>query len=165
MGDHKDKHGTTKVGDFLRNIGHSELIDKAIKGGVKVLSGDYLGAVKSILSNSDELTPQDKAEALRLLELDYQDRDSARDMNKVTSKSDDKFVRRFLYYLASAIILFSFSLIVMMFFVEIPESNQRILDMCVGIVIGTGLVAVMNFFFGSSQGSKEKTDLFNKPHN
>ena len=57
---------------------------------------------------------------------------------------------------ASALFLFSASIVIMLFVVEIPEQNQRIVDMILGVIIGTGLVSVINFFFGSSKGSKDK---------
>ena len=47
----------------------------------------------------------------------------------------------------------------MLFFVTIPEDNQRIIDMAIGILIGTGLVGVIQFFFGSSEGSKSKSKM------
>ena len=34
--------------------------------------------------------------------------------------------------------------------------------MVIGIVVGTGLVSVIQFFFGSSKGSKDKNKLINQ---
>ncbi len=43
-----------------------------------------------------------------------------------------------------------------LFFVTVPESNQRLADVAFGVVLGWGTMIVM-FHFGSSQGSKDKT--------
>ena len=75
---------------------------------------------------------------------------------------DDKFAKRFVYYLAASVFLCSISIIILLVFVEIPEGNKRILDMCLGILVGSGLVSVLNYFYGSSRGSDKKTDIMNK---
>ncbi len=49
----------------------------------------------------------------------------------------------------------------MLFFVKIPEGNQRIIDMSIGILVGSGFVAILTYFFGSSQGSKDKQNFMN----
>lgn len=41
--------------------------------------------------------------------------------------------------------------------IEIPEGNQKIVDIASGIIIGSGFVAVINFYFGSSKGSADKS--------
>ena len=44
-----------------------------------------------------------------------------------------------------------------LFFFEVPERNERLADVAFGIVLGWGTMIVM-FHFGSSQGSKDKTE-------
>jgi hypothetical protein len=47
-------------------------------------------------------------------------------------------------------------------FYTIPDANQRIVDTIIGVLIGTVLTGFFNFFFGSSKGSKDKTDALVK---
>ena len=44
-----------------------------------------------------------------------------------------------------------------LFSVPVPPENQRLADVAFGVVLGWGTMIVM-FHFGSSQGSKDKTE-------
>lgn len=59
-------------------------------------------------------------------------------------------IKDFLHLLAMSVFIFSALIVLLLFFVEIPEGNQRIVDMVLGVIIGSGLVSVLNYFFGSS---------------
>ena len=48
-----------------------------------------------------------------------------------------------------------------LFYVEVPDNNQRIVDIALGIFLGWG-GHVLGFFFGSSEGSARKTELLSK---
>ncbi|MBP0902398.1 hypothetical protein ACFSKN_02120 [Mariniflexile gromovii] len=67
---YKEIHGTTKVGDFLRSIGKSDLLTKVLGASAELLTGDVKGAVSAILKGSDELTSEQREFALKLLESD-----------------------------------------------------------------------------------------------
>ena len=49
-----------------------------------------------------------------------------------------------------------------LFMVAIPESNREVALVALGVALGWAS-AVVNFHFGSSEGSKTKTDLLNRP--
>ena len=66
---YRDIHGTTRVGDFLRSIN----LDKTINVVSNLISGDIKGAVDSLKDPSNELTPEQREYALKLIELDLQD--------------------------------------------------------------------------------------------
>ena len=102
---------------------------------------------------------------LKELEMIYKDKEGARDMQKVALEQDDLFSKRFIYYFALCIFGFSALIILLLFFVQIPSDNQRIIDMAIGILIGTGLVGVIQFFYGSSEGSKTKGEIIRKIKN
>jgi len=77
MPKYKDKHGTTRVGDFLRSIGKSDIVESI--AGVLPEQG-VLGVIKSIIKKDNTITPEDKEVALKLLEMDLQE------MNDVTTR-------------------------------------------------------------------------------
>jgi hypothetical protein len=39
---------------------------------------------------------------------------------------------------------------------KIPAANQRYADICLGFLLGTFLATIIQFFYGSTQSSKEK---------
>jgi drug/metabolite transporter (DMT)-like permease len=71
-------------------------------------------------------------------------------------KKEDLFIERFVYYLATGIFIFSAVIVLLLFFVEIPEENKDVVNFILGVVVGTGLTGVFQYFFGSSKGSKDK---------
>ena len=83
------------------------------------------------------------------------DVDSAREMQREALKQDDRFSKRFVYYFAILIIIIAFSYIFLTSFYTIPIANARIIDLLTGGVI-TVISTIVNFFFGSSQGSRDK---------
>ncbi len=66
---YKDIHGTTRVGDFLRSIGKSEVLSKVLGAAGEIATGDIMGAIK-VIANSEELTPEQKDYALKMAEMD-----------------------------------------------------------------------------------------------
>lgn len=66
---YRDIHGTTRVGDFLRSIN----LDKTINVVSNLISGDIKGAVDSLKDPSNDLTPEQREYALKLIELDLED--------------------------------------------------------------------------------------------
>jgi len=154
----------TKVGNFLRKIGKSEILEKAINIVGSVASGNYLGAVKELINSDPEITPEQKKQAIDLIKLDYADRADARDMQKIALQQDDLFSKRFIYYLTIAVFAFSAGVVILLFFKQIPEENRDVINFILGVVVGTGLTGVFNYFYGSSQGSKDKDVFLKKIH-
>lgn len=160
MGDFKDKHGKTRVGKILEKIG-------SVVPGVLDVAGDLTGIEilnkASDALNGIEVATKEQLLAELKLALEYEgmllkDKQDARDMQKVALQQDDLFSKRFTYYLAAfwsiAIVLFTFAL----FFVDVPESNIRHVDMSIGFIFGIGS-AITTYYFGSSSGSKDKDKL------
>jgi len=69
---YKERHGTTRIGDFLRSIN----IGKVAGVGVELLEGDLAGALKVITGGSDELSEEQRSYAIKLLELDIVESES-----------------------------------------------------------------------------------------
>lgn len=154
MGDYKDKNGTTRVGDFLRNI-------KGLAPDVLELAGNITG-VEALEKLGDKirgdktLTEEQKATALDLLKHDLENTKDARNMQIEALRQDDIFSKRFVYYLASFWSFVSALYIFLATFTTIV--NERISDTILGFLLGTIIATIINFFFGSSQSSKNKTE-------
>ena len=84
--------------------------------------------------------------------------EDARDMQKEALKQSDTFSKRFVYYLASAWSLAAMAYIGFVTFATIPPDNVRFADTILGFLLGTVIATILNFFFGSSDGSKQKTE-------
>jgi len=97
------------------------------------------------------------ADKYRLDEMYLADRKDARDMQKVALNQDDVFSKRFIYYFAIGWSLFAMVYLAGISFFEIPETSVRFVDTTVGFLMGTIISGIVQYFFGSSQGSKEKS--------
>ena len=92
------------------------------------------------------------------IEQAYKDTADARDMQKVALQQSDVFSKRFIYYLAIFWSIFAALYIGMITFIGIPTESVRFADTILGFLLGTIIATIMQFFFGSSQSSKTKTD-------
>lgn len=151
MKERKEKKG---IGKFLQGLGK-------VGGNILNVAGDITGIeglknLSKLVNQSDELTPEQKAEALKLIELELADRQNARNMQIAALTQSDQFSKRYLYYLSSFIVVAATVFGVLLFFIEVPEENKRLVEMFADIYLFAGAMAVINFFFGSSLGSKEK---------
>lgn len=82
----------------------------------------------------------------------------ARAMQVAALQQDDTFSKRFVMYLA---VFWSVTAVAYIFFItfgSIPENNVRFADTILGFLLGTVVATIINFFLGSSAGSKEKTE-------
>ena len=142
----------TKVGKFLQTIA-------GVAPDILELAGNITGVkllnkLGDAIDKSDTITPEQKETALELIKLDYADLADARDLQKVALQQDDLFSKRFIYYLTIAVFSFSALIVIMLFFVEMPEKNRDVINFILGVVVGTGLTGIFQYFFGSSAGSK-----------
>jgi len=92
-----------------------------------------------------------------MAEIDLKNTQDARDMQEKAMENADPWVRRFVYILAAFWSVFAVSYIIVITLCEIPEKNIRFVDTVLGFLLGTVVATVLNFFFGSSQSSKDKT--------
>ena len=69
---YKEINGTTRIGDFLRSINKSGLIGKVVDTAGDVAKGDILGALKTLLTNDDSMTPEERSFAIEMVKLDIE---------------------------------------------------------------------------------------------
>jgi len=67
----------------------------------------------------------------------------------------------FMYALGAIVVIGFFFLMAFLIKFEIPKANENILHLVIGALIGS-FTSVVGFFFGSSKGSKDKTELIAK---
>lgn len=140
--------------------------------GVVDAVGDMFPPAKLLkaLVGKEDLSPEDRYKFMELVRKyeteDYQteveDRMDARATQREAMKSDDKFVRRWLYWFAVGSILLGFVYVFLVTFVEVPDQNLRFADTVLGVVISLIFAGIYNFFFGSSKGSMDKTEIMKK---
>lgn len=139
-------------------------------------SGD--GLAKTLLDGADQLftSKEEKAAAERIAaaaemehqrrleqlaqaaeQLHLEDVQSAREMQMEALRQKDRFSKRFVYVLAVVVILGAMSFGVALMYVEIPPENKRMVEMFADIFLFSGAVMVLQFFFGSSRSSDDKS--------
>jgi len=153
----KKRFSETGLGKFLKGAG-SNII--GIVGDVLPDKG-LLGIVKNLIDKDEAMSPEQKIAAHMLRQLEYQDIADARALQVAALNQDDLFSKRFVYYLAIGVFTFSAVIVLLLFWIEIPDKNRDVINFILGVVVGTGLTGVFQYFFGSSKGSKDKTDLLN----
>ena len=154
----------TRVGNWLRDIGRSDILDKAINMVGDVATGDFLGAIKTLIKKDDDISVEQEKEAYKLIELDYQDRAGAREMYKAENKMADEIAKRVIVWNLWIVFL----AIVIEILVVIYMQEKTLIAIISSAIGGltTALLQerqqVINFFFGSSIGSKTKDKQLNK---
>jgi len=123
---------------------------------------DSVEAVAKAIAGDPE-----SAQKLAELELEQSRIDNAnvadaRAMQVAALHQDDVFSKRFVMYLAIFWSVFAVSYISFITFGSIPAANVRFADTILGFILGTVIATVLNFFFGSSQSSKDKTHALTK---
>lgn len=162
MENQKKKFKDTAIGGFL------------IKAAPGILDavGNYFPPAKiiaSLIGGDSSMNSADKEKALAMLQqyenerlqIDANDRASARDLQKAALSQDDLMSKRFLYFLAGGSVFIGFVYVFAVTFFTLPEGSQRFADTILGVVISLIFGAIYNFFFGSSDGSKKKDFIQN----
>ncbi len=87
---------------------------------------------------------------------------NARAMQIEALQQDDKFSKRFVYYLTLGLILLTFIYDFLFFFITYPKENHDIINMIAGVVNSVCLASIINFFYGSSKGARDNFDKLTK---
>jgi len=139
------------------------------KAGVKLdqpLSAEDMAKLRQFeMEHQEELLRiriEEKKLGIDELQAYMADTANARDMQKAALSSDDAFVRRFIYFFAIFWSVASAAYIGFITFSIIPEQNVRFADTILGFVLGTLIATIVQFFYGSSKGSQDKTAALTK---
>lgn len=135
------------------------------------LGGAAVSAIAAKLGVSDSVEAvakaitDDPAAAAKLQELELEfakidaaDRDSARQAHVAiaTSQFSSQLEKNVPSILALGVVGLAFILIGILMFMDVPETQQQIVIYVLGFITSSA-GQVLSFYFGSSQGSKEKT--------
>jgi hypothetical protein len=134
--------GGAAVGMIADKLG---IDDKTVEGVTAALAGNP--------ANLEKL----KEMELEFAKLDAADRDSARKREVEMAKADVHFItKNITSILAIGILLGSIIIAMLVFFVDFPDSQENILIFVLGSLFSIA-TQVVSYYFGSSQGSKDKT--------
>jgi hypothetical protein len=110
-------------------------------------------ALTSNPANLEKLKEMD----LEFAKIDAADRDSARKREMEVVKSDAHFItKNITSILAIGVLTGAIFIALLVFFVDFPDSQENILIFVLGSLYGLA-TQVISYYFGSSQGSKDKT--------
>jgi ABC-type siderophore export system fused ATPase/permease subunit len=113
--------------------------------------------VTAALTGNPELTMKLKELDLEYAKLEVADRDSARKAyaEVATSQYATKLDKMVVPILALGVVGLAFTLIAILMFVNTPQDQQQIIIFALGFITSAA-GQVLSFYFGSSQGSKDK---------
>jgi len=129
-------------------FGHEDGTEEQISEAMASATPDQLAAIKKI---DADFKVQMKSLDIDLERIAAGDRDSARQMQRETKDWVPKL-------LAIVITVGFFGILVWMLVMGMPQTGTEALLMMLG-ALGTAWTGVVNFYYGSSAGSKAKNDL------
>ena len=169
MSKEKKPFNETGLGKFIAKA--TPFLGDVVGVVTKVATGNIGGALEDITGALKEKA-KDNAEAQALLleferermqwileleRIDAADRSSARSREVELAKTGKKeWIPAVLAMIA--VCAFAFALVVVAFF-TIPTANREMFTHILGIVEGAMLVNVYSYYFGSSSGSRRKTEM------
>jgi hypothetical protein len=114
--------------------------------------------VTAALTGNPEMTMKLKELDLEYAKLDQQDRDSARKAyaEVATSEHSTKLDKAVVPILALGTVALAFLFIGILIFIDVAPDQQQMIIFALGFITSSA-GQVLSFYFGSSQGSKDKT--------
>jgi len=138
-------------------------------GGAAVSAIAKQFGVENTVEAVTKAVVEDPDAALKLAQIDLEtlkaqhaNTADARAMQIAALNQSDIFSKRFTMYLT---VFWSVSAVAYVGFITfgaIPEQNVRFADTILGFILGTVVATMLNFWFGSSIGSKEKGEALKK---
>jgi hypothetical protein len=136
-------------------LGGAAVTALASKFGVS----DSIDAVAKAIVGDPQAAQKLQELELEYAKLDAQDRDSARKAYAAvaTSENATKLDKLVVPILALGVVGLAFTLIGILMFVDTPNDQQQLVIFALGFITSAA-GQVLSFYFGSSQGSKDKTE-------
>lgn len=119
---------------------------------------DTVAAVANAITGDPEAGKKLRELALEYAKMDLENVKDARAMQTAALAQSDVFSKRFVYYFASFWSVFAVVYISAITFATIPKDNIRFADTIIGFLLGTVVATILNFFYGTSKSSQDKTD-------
>jgi len=155
------------MNDLLRLLGSVAPALASIVAGPA--GGAAVSAIAKVFGVADtveavtQAVAADPDAALKLAQIDLEtirvqhaNTENARAMQVAALAQSDVFSKRFTMYLTSFWSIAAAVYIGFITFSVIPDKNIRFADTILGFILGTVVATLLNFWFGSSIGSKEK---------
>lgn len=139
-------------------LGGAAITAIASKFGVE----DSVAAVAEAIAGDPRAADKLRELDLEYAKLDNENFSSARLMQVAALQQEDVFSKHFVYYLATFWSVCAASYVAFITFATIPDNNVRFADTILGFILGTVIASIMNFFFGSSKSSRDKTEMLIK---
>lgn len=137
-------------GSILKPI--ADIVDGAITNTEEKIKANT--ELKRVVLDYEAMIAQEwtKREAALLSDIA-----NARAMNIKAMDNQDKFIRRFPYYLAAGVLLCIFGLFLFIITGEVNHTNEAIVYTILGTLSGAS-ISILSFFFGSTRGAESKNE-------
>jgi len=119
---------------------------------------DSVAAVAQAIAGDPEANKKLREMEFEYAKLHLENVKGARDMQNNALNQSDVFSKRFIYYFASFWSVSAVVYIGFITFATIPVQNIRFADTILGFLLGTVVATILNFFYGTSKSSQDKTD-------
>ena len=144
--------GAAAISSIADALGLSEKTETAIKQALSSATPEQMLAIKTADNDfSIRMKELGFANAKDMEALAAADRSSAR-LREMTVK--DNTPRNLAYGVTTGF----FGILISMMFIEVPQASRDILNIMLG-TLGASFSGVVGYYFGSTAGSKRKTDL------
>jgi hypothetical protein len=119
---------------------------------------DTVEGITAALQGNPEMTLKLKELDLEYAKLEQQDRDSARQAYAAvaTSENSTRLDKAVVPILALGTVALAFLFIGILIFIDVATDQQQMIIFALGFITSSA-GQVLSFYFGSSQGSKDKT--------
>jgi hypothetical protein len=94
--------------------------------------------------------------------LDEKSRQRATDMQLAAMQATDPVVRQFIYKFAWFWSVVSVAYFFGITFLEVKQSGKDFANIILGFLLGTAVASILQFFYGSSKSSQDKTAMLNR---
>jgi hypothetical protein len=119
---------------------------------------DSVAAVAQAIAGDPEAGKKLREMDMEYAKLHLENVKGARDMQAAALGQSDVFSKRFIYYFAAFWSVCAVVYIACITFATIPKDNVRFADTILGFLLGTVVATILNFFYGTSKSSQDKTD-------